>query len=187
MMTYVLCALYCASTVCAIATGRAAAAGQAFMEGAQAALSFALSIGGAICLWSGICELMERCGATLLLTKLLRPVLSRLFPLSAKDGETMAALTENVSANILGLGNAATPAGIRAAKAMARRGLEDELCMLVVLNTASIQFIPSTIAAVRQAAGAASAFDIIPAVWFSSAVSVAVALCSAAVFRRIWS
>jgi len=91
-----------------------------------------------------------------------------------------------VSANILGLGNAATPAGIRAAKAMANRGSHNELCMLVLLNSASIQLIPGTIAAVRQAAGAVSAFDILPAVWFSSAVSLGVGLSVAAVLRRLW-
>ena len=186
MMTYVLCALYCASTICAVLSGRSAAAGQAFMDGAQAALSFAFGICGAVCLWSGICELMERCGAAQILTRLLRPLLSRLFPISTAQPETLAALSENVSANILGLGNAATPAGIRAAKAMAGQGCQDELCLLVVLNSASIQIIPSTIAAIRQAEGAASAFDILPAVWFSSAVSVAVALGAAALFRKLW-
>lgn len=186
MMTYVLCALYCISTLSAIITGRTAEAGQALMEGAQAALSFAVGIAGAVCLWSGLCELMERCGVSAMLSRLLRPALKRLFPTCASEPGIMAALAENVSANILGLGNAATPAGIRAAKAMAERGSRDELCMLVVLNTASIQLIPSTIAAVRQAAGAASAFDIMPAVWFSSAVSVLVALSMAAFLRRLW-
>lgn len=186
MMTYVLCALYCASTLCAILTGHTAEAGQALMEGAQAALSFAISIAGGICLWSGLCELMERCGLSAILARLLRPILRRLFPISSAEAGTMAALAENISANILGLGNAATPAGIRAAKAMAAQGSRDELCMLVVLNTASIQLIPSTIAAVRQAAGAASAFDIIPAVWFSSAFSVLIALAMASLLRRLW-
>ena len=186
MMTYVLCALYCASTICAIATGKGSAAAQALIDGAQAAINFALSIGGAICFWSGLCELMERCGAIELLSKLLHPALKRLFPLSSKDFATMSALTENVSANILGLGNAATPAGIRAAKSIAAQGCKEELCLLVVLNTASIQLIPSTIAAVRQSAGAAAPFDILPAVWFSSAVSLTAALISAKIFRRLW-
>lgn len=186
MMTYVLCAIYFASTLCALITGRAAEAGQAFLEGGQAAVSFILGIAGAVCLWSGLCELMERCGVSSLLSRILGPLLRRLFPQSAGERETMAALSENLSANILGLGNAATPAGIRAAKAMARQGRRDELCMLVVLNSASLQLIPSTIAAARQAAGAASAFDIMPAVWFSSAVSLAVALGAAALFRRLW-
>ena len=98
----------------------------------------------------------------------------------------MAALSENVSANILGLGNAATPAGIRAAKAMARQGEKEELCMLVLLNTASIQLIPSTMAALRQAAGAAAPFDIVLAVWFSSIAALAAGLLAAAVFKRLW-
>lgn len=186
MMSFVLAALYCVSTICAIISGRAAPAGQAVLEGAQAAISFSLSLAGAICLWSGISEVMERCGVSQWLTRLLRPLLIRLFPHSGRDGEIMSALSENVSANILGLGNAATPAGIRAARGMAKKKVRDELCLLVVLNTASIQLIPSTIAAVRQAAGSETPFDILPAVWFSSIVSLAVGLTAAAVLRRLW-
>ena len=129
---------------------------------------------------------MEICGGTRRLSSALGPVLRLLFPNSSKDSAVMDALSENVSANILGLGNAATPAGLRAAKAMAKKGFVNELCLLVLLNTASIQLIPGTIAAVRQSAGAASAFDILPAVWFSSAVSLGTGLLAAAVFRRLW-
>ena len=136
---------------------------------------------------SGVMELMERCGASALLSGALRPLLRRLFPRAAQDGPTLSALSENVSANLLGLGNAATPAGIRAAQGMARlEGGMDELCLLVVLNTASIQLLPSTIAAVRAAAGASSAFDIMPAVWISSLISVSAGLTAAAVFKRLW-
>jgi len=185
-MAYVITFLYCASTLFAAATGRSAQAGQALMEGAQAAVEFSLSLAGGICLWSAISEVLERSGGAAALTRMLRPVLALLFPGSTKDKACMAALSENVSANILGLGNAATPAGIRAAKAMARRGEREELCMLVLLNTASIQLIPSTMAALRQAAGAASPFDILPAVWFCSAAALAVGLLAAALLRRIW-
>ena len=157
------------------------------MEGAGQAVSFCLSIAGGICLWSGVMEVMERCGASRLLSKLLRPLLCRLFPRSAGEEAIFTALSENVSANLLGLGNAATPAGIRAAQGMARlRDAGDELCLLVVVNTASIQLLPTTIAAVRASLGAASAFDIIPAVWISSALSVCAGLLAAAVMRRVW-
>ncbi len=186
MMKYVLVILYCASTLCAAATGRTAQAGQALMEGAQAAVDFSLSLAGGICLWSAVSELMARCGGTELLSRLLRPLLKWLFPRSAGDRETMSALSENLSANVLGLGNAATPAGIRAAKRMAGRNEHNELCMLVLLNSASVQLIPSTMAALRQSAGAASAFDIIPAVWFASAASLAAGLLAAAMLRRLW-
>ena len=100
----------------------------------------------------------------------------------------LQALTENLSANLLGLGNAATPAGIRAAQGMARLGerARDELCLLVVLNTASLQLLPATVASLRAAAGASAPFDILPAVWFSTLCSLAVGLGSAALLRRIW-
>ena len=120
----------------------------------QQAVTFCLTVGGMICLWSGVMEVMRRSGIAAGLSRLLQPVLRRLFPRASRDAQTLDALSMNVSANLLGLGNAATPAGVRAAQAMARelRGSKasDELCLLVVLNTASIQLLPVTIAAVRD-------------------------------------
>lgn len=132
-------------------------------------------------------EVMNTCGLSGALARAFRPVLRRLLPEASRDSETLAAVSANVSANLLGLGNAATPLGIRAARRMAR-GCDgvasDELCLLVVLNTASIQLLPATIASVRSAAGSASPFDILPAVWMSSALSVTVGLLAAALMSR---
>lgn len=103
-------------------------------------------------------------------------------PQASRDEKTLAALSANVSANLLGLGNAATPLGIQAARRMARGcsgTASDELCLLVVLNTASIQLLPATIASVRSASGAQSPFDILPAVWLASALSVVVGVLTA--------
>ncbi len=134
-------------------------------------------------------EVLRRSGATAALSRLLRPLLGRLFPRASRDAETMDALSSNVSANLLGLGNAATPMGIRAAQGMARLSERPdtagrELCRLVVLNTASIQLLPTTAAALRAAAGAASPFDILPAVWLSSALSVTAGLAACALLER---
>lgn len=165
------------------ANGNADAVAQAALEGAEAAFELCFSIGGAICLWCAVMELMKEAGLAERLAALLRPILGRLFPNSAKHNDIMEPLSANVSANLLGLGNAATPMGIRAAQGMARLGepglASDELCRLVVLNTASIQLLPTTIAAIRGAEGAAAPFDILPAVWISSAISVAVGLLAA--------
>ena len=122
---------------------------------------------------------MNACGLSAGLARLFRPLLRRLLPKASRDPETLAAVSANVSANLLGLGNAATPLGIRAARRMARGcgGIaSDELCRLVVLNTASIQLIPATIASVRAAAGCETPFDILPAVWLASVLSVAAGL-----------
>ena len=124
------------------------------------------------------------------LSRLFRPLLGRLLPRACRDPETLAALSGNVSANLLGLGNAATPLGIRAARRMAEGcggTASSELCTLVVLNTASIQLLPATVAGVRAALGAESAFDILPAVWMASALSVAAGLLAAKLLGRLWT
>ena len=188
MLAVMLTAIYLLATLAAPLNGSAREAGAAVTEGAQAAVEFVLRITGGLCLWSGVLELLERCGAADALGRLLQRPLRRLFPRSAGEEEIRAALTENLSANLLGLGNAATPAGIRAARGMAALGepASDELCLLVVLNTASLQLLPATVATVRAAAGAAAPFDILPAVWLASLCSVACGLGAAALFRRLW-
>ncbi|MEI3160916.1 MAG: nucleoside recognition domain-containing protein [Oscillospiraceae bacterium] len=177
-LTWVWVGMVCVALIYGAATGQSAAVGAAAAQGVQQAVTFCLTVGGMICLWSGVMEVMRRSGIAAGLSRLLQPVLRRLFPRASRDAQTLDALSMNVSANLLGLGNAATPAGVRAAQAMARelRGSKasDELCLLVVLNTASIQLLPVTIAAVREAAGAAVPFDILPAVWVTSLCSVTV-------------
>jgi len=161
------------------ATGRAEAVGAAAMEGAAAAVTLSLSICGAMCLWSGVMEVMNRAGISSALARLLRPLLSMLFPSSVNNKELIEPLSQNVAANMLGLGNAATPMGIKAAVQMAREGgdaASDELCRFVVLNTASIQLLPTTVAALRAAEGAAAAFDILPAVWCTSICTVVIGM-----------
>lgn len=121
--------------------------------------------------------------------RLLRPVLGLIFPQVARDREIMDSIAANVSANLLGLGNAATPLGIEAARRMGRRSpgtASDAMCMLVVCNTASIQLIPTTVATVRSAAGSAAPFDILPAVWLASALSVGVGILACKVLARFW-
>lgn len=159
--------------------------GTAVLDGASSAITVSLSLAGSLCLWSGLLRVMERSGLTARLSQLLAPVLGKLFPETAKDVTAMGHISANVSANLLGLGNAATPAGIAAAKRMRQLSgsatASDELCRLIVLNTASIQLLPTTVAAVRAAAGCETPFDILPAVWVTSACALAVGL----IFARI--
>ena len=172
-----------------IYSGTIDAVGAAAMEGAAAAVELCLSMAGIMCLWNGVMSVMRSCGLTESLSRLFRPVLGRLLPNACRDEETLSALSGNVSANLLGLGNAATPLGIKAAQRMAvgcGGKASDELCLLVVLNTASIQLLPTTVAGVRSALGAENAFDILPAVWLASVISVAVGLLAARLLARLW-
>ena len=170
------------SVVCGLMLGNGPAV-------AAAAIELCLTMAGVLCLWMGVMEIMKRSGLADKLSKLLQPILCRLYPDFKKDRETMDAVSANVSANLLGLGNAATPLGIQAARRMAKKTpgvASDSLCMLVVCNTASIQLIPTTVASVRLAAGCAAPFDILPAVWLASAVSVTVGVLAAKIMGKVW-
>ena len=171
------------------AAGRMGAVSAAALEGAAAGVQLCLSLAGAVCLWSGVMELLRRCGLAEKLAGLLRPVLGRLLPKASADPDTLAALSGNMSANLLGLGNAATPLGMEAACAMAEGcggRASDELVRLVVLNTASIQLLPTTAASLRSALGSAAPLDILPCVWVSSALSVTAGLLAARLLEGVW-
>ena len=177
------------SILCGLATGRGELVAAAAVEGAQAAVELCVSIAGMLCLWTGVMEIMRRSGLAEGLSRLLRPVLSVLFPQVSGDRGVMDSISANVSANLLGLGNAATPLGIEAVRRMERKSpgtASDAMCMLVVCNTASIQLIPTTVASVRAAAGSSSPFDILPAVWLASALSVGVGISACKLLARIW-
>lgn len=161
--------------------------GTAALEGAGAAVELCLSMAGVMCLWSGIMSLMRACGLIDLLSRMFRPVLARLLPNASRDPDTLALLSGNISCNLLGLGNAATPLGIQAAQRMAQGcgGIaSNELCLFVVLNTASIQLLPTTVASVRSALGSSAPFEILPAVLLSSVLSVSAGLLSAKLLSR---
>lgn len=176
------------AVVFALLNGSGAALGGAVLEGAEAAVQLCLRLAAPLCFWSGINALLERGGALRALARLLRPLLGRLFPTSRRDPAAAEALTANVSANLLGLGNAATPAGIAAARRLSdgSGAATDELCRLVVLNTASVQLLPTTVCSLRASLGAAAPFDILPAVWLSSLCSVTAGLLAARLLEKRW-
>ncbi len=188
-MSVIWTVMVTAAVVCGLLTGRGPAVAAAAMEGAAAGVELCLSLAGVLCLWMGVMEIMKRSGLADGLSRLLRPVLKRLFPGFAGDAAVMDAVSANVSANLLGLGNAATPLGIQAVRLMSRRtpGTAcDEMCMLVVCNTASLQLIPTTVASVRAAAGCAAPFDILPAVWLASTLSVCAGIGAVKLLGRVW-
>ena len=160
-MAWIWTGMVTVSLVFAAVNGTMDAVSAAALEGAGAAVELCIAMAGVLCLWSGVMELMSRCGLSRKLAAALRPA----------------------------LGNAATPLGIRAARRMARgqNGVaDDELCRLVVLNTASLQLLPTTVAGVRAACGCRTPFDILPAVWLSSAISVTAGLLTARLLSRVW-
>ena len=131
---------------------------------------------------------MEKAGVTDLLSKLIAPLLHLVFPSTKTDSALSGELSGNICANFLGLGNAATPMGIRAVRRMAQGQTiaTDEMCRLIVLNTASIQLIPANVAAVRTSLGSVSPFDILPAVWITSLCSAGLGVLAAVILGKWW-
>ena len=190
LLSYVWIIMVILSIFCSILTGRTAQTGSAALIGAQNGVTLALSLCGSLCLWSGFAKLTEKSGLARRFSALLRPLLSRLFPEASRDPSALQDLCGNLTANFLGLGNAATPMGISAVRRMhalsGKPDASDEMCRLIVLHTASIQLIPSTVGAVRASLGSARPFDILPAVWLTSACSVTAGLLAARLFSRWW-
>ena len=187
-MSWIFIVLTALSLVSALVNGKSGLSA-AVSQGAQEGITLAISLAGSICLWSGVGKLMEACGVTAMLARLLRPGLKRLFPSTRQDAALEGCLSANICANFLGLGNAATPMGIQAAKRLAKKtpGIAgDELCRLIVLNTASIQLIPATVAAVRSGLGCENPFDILPAVWVTSLCSAGLGLAAAWGLSKLW-
>ena len=190
VMSWIFMGLLALSTVCAMYLGNGSALAGACASGAQSGISLAVSIAGSLCLWTGVGRLMEHIGITAMLAKLLRPLLRRLFPSTRKDPLLASSLSANICANFLGLGNAATPMGILSAKRMVCSKHPDiatnELCRLIVLNTASIQLIPASVAAIRVSLGCATPFDILPAVWLTSLASAGSGILAAWLLGKVW-
>ena len=190
LMSYIWTSMMAISLIAAIVTGRGGELASAVSQGSQAGIALIVSLAGSICLWTGVGKLMDKAGVTTVLSTLMKPFLRRLFPATKKDPTLAGVLSANICANFLGLGNAATPMGIQAAQRLAtysRKGVaSDELCRLVVLNTASIQLIPATVAAVRSSLGCSSPFDILPAVWVTSLCSAGLGITTAWIMGKLW-
>ena len=190
VMSWIFTGLLLISTVFGILLGNGSALAAATVQGAQAGITLAISLAGSICLWTGVGKLMEAVGLTERLSKLLRPMLHRIFPGTTTDPALAGALSANICANFLGLGNAATPMGIRAVQRMKDpqnpQLATDQMCRLIVLNTASIQLIPANVAAVRTALGCGTPFDILPAVWLTSVCSASAGLLAAFILGKLW-
>ena len=154
-MTIIWTGMVVLSVLCGLATGRGPAVAAAAMEGAVAGVELCLSMAGVLCLWMGVMEVMKRSGLSDKLSRLLMPVLRRLYPAFARDREVMDTISANVSANLLGLGNAATPFGIRAAQLLAGQGADGlrGLLVLLVINNSGLELMPSAVMTLRQQAG----------------------------------
>ena len=188
IMTLVIGIILGISLVFAAITGNISQVSHATVSRTKDAVNLLLSIGGTICLWCGLLEVMNRSGLAEKISRFLRPVIRLIFGKYAQDEQACRYIGQNMASNLLGLGSAATPSGLKAAKRLLELSKErgeppHSVFLLIVINTASLQLLPTTVAAVRAAEGSAVPYDILPAVWLASAVSVVVGIYVAKMMR----
>ncbi len=183
--------LLVASVVVAAVNGRVPALPGAIAESAGRAVTLSLGLVGVLALWLGLMKVAEEAGLVRALGRVTRPVLRRLFP-SVPDGSpAMGAMTLNLAANMLGLGNAATPFGVKAMEELERENphpgtATDAQALFCALNTASVQLVPATVIALRAAAGARQPADVLAATLVASACATVAAVASAWALRRLF-
>jgi spore maturation protein A len=190
-MGLVWTALVAVAVATAAVNGRMAALTAAAMESAGKAVTLALGLAGAMALWLGLVRVAEEAGLVRGLARLARPLLVRLFPEVPPEHPAMGAIVMNVSANVLGLGNAATPFGLKAMQALEelnpRKGTaSDAQALLCALNTASVQLVPATVIALRTGAGSAAPAEILGPTFVASICGAAVAIAAAKLLARAW-
>lgn len=161
------------------------------LSSAGDAIQLIITMSGAVCLWSGIMEIADRSGISDAVAKLLSPILSKLFPDVDKNGTAFRAISANVTANLLGLGNAATPLGVKAMQELEKetcssndRAASKSMIMFVILNTSSIQLMPTMIISILEACGSTNPSSIIPCVWIASVCGLITAICSVNLFTK---
>lgn len=177
------------SFIISLFTGRTDQLGKAVIDGAAQSVTLTVSLLGMMCLWCGVMRVFTKAGFIKILARIMRPIVSFLFPHSSKEGATEE-ISASICANLLGIGNAATPLAIgamRKLREISHSGDEasDDMIMFTVLGTASLDIVPTTIIALRTASGSADPFEISIPIWISSAVGATVAVISVKLIGRL--
>lgn len=184
MINYIWAGMVIFSVVSAVFAGNADALSSAIISSASDAVSLCIRLGGTICLWGGLMEIAEKAGLTAAVCRVLSPFLKLVFPKMDMKGRTAKAISMNVTANLLGLGNAATPLGLEAMRCLqaenpSKEKASADMIKFVVMNSAAFHLIPTTVASMRQDYGCETPFDIMPASWIASAAALTVGLTAA--------
>ena len=188
MLNYIWSFIVVISIICSVLLGNTENLSNALINSGASSIELILTMAGIMCLWSGLMNIAIDSGFTSLMAKIFSPILRRLFPKLDRNGEAFQSITMNVSANLLGLGNTATPFGLKAMEQLHTLNnksdeASNEMVIFVVINTASLQLLPTTLASLRQAYGSSAPCEIIVPVWISSACALFVALI---ICKLIW-
>lgn len=187
MLNYIWFGMLVIGFIVAILNGKIDAATQAAIDSAGKAVELGIELLGIMCLWTGLMRIAEKSGLVQNIARIIRPVLRFLFPEIPGKHPAMGAIVMNLAANFLGLGNAATPLGLKAMGELQKLNSKKDtatnaMCMFLVLNTGSIQLIPATIIAVRSAEGSSNPAEIIATIWVASACAATAGIIAVKLF-----
>lgn len=190
-MNWIFAGLLFLSVVFALLTGRTQELTTAALNECSNAVGLCVKLLGITCLWSGIMKIADRSGLAEKISRLLSPLLRRLFPGIPEGSAASKAISMNITANLLGLGNAATPLGLQAMEELQKENhsqdtASNHMVTFLVLNTASLQLIPTTAAALRLSYGSRSPMEILPAVWLTSAAALVMGLLAVKVYGALF-
>lgn len=189
MINYIWLALIVIGVLTAIFQGNVQVVTDAAIESANSAVELSIGLVGVMTLWLGLMKLAEKSGIVNLISKMLKPILKRLFPEVPEDHPAMGSMVMNMAANLLGLGNAATPLGIKAMKELQELNEDkttatNSMCMFLAINTSSVTLIASTVIAYRAAAGSNNPAEIIGPTIIASVFGTMVAIIAAKLLEK---
>jgi spore maturation protein A len=190
-MNYIWAGMLAVGFLAGMINGRIEEVTEAAFSSAGRAVELGLGLLGIMCLWSGLMKIMEKCGMINFIAKAAQPILKPLFPKLENNDKAMGAIVMNLTANFMGLGNAATPFGIKAMEELQKLNgkkdtATDSMCMFLVLNTSALQLIPATVIAIRSDAGSAAPAEIITCIWAASLCAAFAGILAAKVLKRMW-
>lgn len=191
-MNYIWGAMVIFSFIAALFSGNMQALSDSVVNGGKDAISLVINLTGMMCLWGGIMKIAEKAEITKIICNFLSPLFSLLYKNVDKKSETARAMSMNITANLLGLGNAATPLGLEAMRRMQESNSDkavatDDMVVFVVMNSAAMRLIPTTVATLRTQFGSQSPMEIMPATWLSTLLSLTAGIVTAKVISKIFS
>lgn len=179
------------SFIYALFSGKLPETNNSIFESTASAVNLCLTLVGTMCLWCGLIKIAMKTGLVNKLIKLFKPLLKKLFPEINENSEVHKEISMNIIANLLGLGNAATPLGLKAMKSLQKtnknkKELSNSMAMLMVLNTASIQIIPTTVIAIRNSLGSTDPTKMLVPIWIATICAAVAAITATKIFMKKW-
>lgn len=191
MLNFIWSSMIIIGFICGVINGRIPQVTNAIFSGSKDALELSLGLLGIISLWSGIINIADKSNILNYISKILEPVINYLFPNIPKNHVAKKSIIMNLTANFLGLGNAATPLGIKAIRELhnlnnKKEECSDNMSMFLILNSVCLQLIPSTIISIRASMGAKNPSEVVYVIWIVSTINIILAIVITKIFKKLW-